>query len=115
MSDYLLTDDELKNFGHLSRQNPHKGTWNDMLLFLEFQIKEYAIEKHGSLENIQKEKEERKRRAKDRKIEKMKKRIKELKKKTFLKLPNQKHTHVFVNNGKQSSCECGMTIEEEEL
>lgn len=115
MQDYLLTAEELRQFGCLSRPNPRKGSWNDMQLYLEDQIKKYAIEKHGALEAISKLKEERQAKKKAKKLEKVNKRVKELKRKTFIPERREKHVHRFVNKGKTSVCECGMEIEEEEL
>lgn len=115
MQTYLLTSEELKHFKCLSRPNPHKGTWNDMQLFIEKQIVDFAIKKHGELINIEKLKNDRKIKNKNKKLETVKKRVKELKRKTFLTKENEKHVHSFVNHGKYSICECGMKIEEEEL
>lgn len=114
-SEYLLTSDELKQFKYLSRPNPHKGTWNDMQLYLEAQIVEYALKKYDSLENIELEKDNRKVKKKQKKLDKMKKRVKELKRKTFIPHQVEKHQHKFVTKNGYSECECGMRIEEEEI
>lgn len=115
IQEYLLTVDELKHFSYLSRPNPHKGTWNDMQLFLEDQIKEFAMEKYDSLEAIEKIKKDRERQRKTRKLENVKKRVKELKRKTFLNIRKEKHIHKFENRDNKTVCECGMEIEEEEI
>ncbi|KAM0681546.1 DNA repair protein rad14 [Glugoides intestinalis] len=116
ISDYLLNDCELQHFKHLSRPNPRKGTWNDMQLFLETEIVEFAIKKFDSISNIESIKMERKVKIKERKLKKIKQSVRELKKKTFLVPESKKHIHKFTNkNGTYSSCECGMKIEEEEL
>ncbi|KAL9627073.1 MAG: hypothetical protein Q9164_007714, partial [Protoblastenia rupestris] len=44
--DYLLTDPELKDeelLPHLERPNPHKSTWNNMMLYLRYQVEDYAF------------------------------------------------------------------------
>lgn len=44
--DYLLTDSELRDpdlLPWLERPNPHKKHWNSMLLFLRYQVEEYAF------------------------------------------------------------------------
>lgn len=116
ISEYLLNDYELQHFKHLSRPNPRKGTWNDMQLFLEAEIIEFATEKFGSLSNIESIKLERKLKLKQRKLKKIKQSVRELKRKTFLVPENKKHIHNFINKGDTYSlCECGMRIEEEEL
>ena len=39
---------------HLKKPNPHKSTWNDMQLYLRFQVEEYAFgdKKWGSAEAL---------------------------------------------------------------
>jgi len=115
MQDYLLPSDDLKQFKYLSRPNPHKGSWNDMQLYIEDQIRSYAFERYGGAEAIEKLKEERKVKKKTRRLESVKKRVRELKRKTFVADVKEKHVHKFVNNGKTSTCSCGAVIEEEEL
>lgn len=115
MREYLLTSDELRHFKCLTRPNPHRGTWNDMQLFVEHSIQEFAIEKHGGLEAIEKIKEDRKVKNKARKLEQVKKRVRDLKRRTFLARNKESHIHRFINKGSISVCECGMKIEEEEL
>lgn len=114
-SDYLLTEEELGDFKHLSRPNPHKGTWNDMQLYLEREISDFSLAKHGSMEKIELIKEARRARSRERKRERVKHRVRELKKKTFLAATKDRHTHSFVPKGMFSECSCGMKIEEEEI
>jgi DNA-repair protein complementing XP-A cells len=85
--DYLLTDPELKDpelLPHLERPNPHKATWNNMMLYLRFQIEEYAFsaKKWGSPEALDAEFEKRIAEQKNRKEKKFKEKLKELKKRT---------------------------------
>lgn len=83
--DYLLTDPELKDaelLPHLSKPNPHKTHWHDMMLFLRYQVEDYAFNtKWGSPEALDAEFEKREADKKKRKEEKFKSKLKELKKK----------------------------------
>ncbi|CAK7233775.1 DNA repair protein rad14 [Sporothrix curviconia] len=84
--DYLLTDPELKDeelLPHLSKPNPHKSHWHDMMLFLRCQVEEYAIKtKWGSAEALDAEFERREADKKRRKEAKFKEKLLQLKKKT---------------------------------
>ncbi|KAJ2900642.1 hypothetical protein MKZ38_002301 [Zalerion maritima] len=84
--DYLLTDSELRDpelLPHLSKPNPHKSHWHDMMLFLRFQVEDYALkEKWGSGENLDKEFEKRETDKKQRKEKKFREKLEDLKKKT---------------------------------
>ena len=85
--DYLLTDPELKDASllpHIKKPNPHKSSWNDMMLYLRYQVEEYAFSaaKWGSSEALDEEFERRTREAKDRKEKKFKNKLNELKKRT---------------------------------
>lgn len=112
-SSYLLTEEELKEFKCLKRPNPHKGSWSDMALYLEKQIYDFSVKKHGDMSLIEKIKSERKEKTKNRKINKIKVKIKELRRKTFLKKKEEIHKHIFVAKGCYSECSCGMKIDEE--
>ncbi|KAF5637493.1 DNA-repair complementing XP-A cells [Fusarium sp. NRRL 25303] len=84
--DYLLTDPELRDpelLPHLSKPNPHKSHWHDMMLFLRCQVEEYAIKtKWGSSEALDAEYERRETQKKARKEAKFKEKLLDLKKKT---------------------------------
>jgi DNA-repair protein complementing XP-A cells len=102
--DYLLTDRESANpilqprirtnpsaaelkdaelLPHLSRPNPHKSHWHDMMLFLRYQVEDYAFkEKWGSSEALDAEFEKREADKKRRKEAKFKEKLLDLKKKT---------------------------------
>jgi len=59
---YLLTDDDLQHpekLPFIEKQNPKLPTWHPMHLYLRYQIEQLAIKKFGSLENIDKERENR--------------------------------------------------------
>ncbi|KAJ2781133.1 DNA repair protein rad14 [Coemansia interrupta] len=56
--DYLLTDSELGDrelFPVWEKANPHKSTWNNMLLFLRMHVEAFAVQKWGSLEALDEE------------------------------------------------------------
>ncbi|KAI4135214.1 MAG: hypothetical protein LQ347_000853 [Umbilicaria vellea] len=144
--DYLLTDPELKDdelLPHLERPNPHKATWNNMMLYLRYQVEEYAFtKKWGSAEALDKEFAKRETEKKKRKEDKFKSKLHELKKKTRVEAYRRsrqagggggefgdevgrggKHTHVWgrsVENeetgmGVKTCVECGMEVEELEF
>lgn len=84
--DYMLTDAELKDeelLPHLEKPNPHKSSWNSMMLFMRCQVEEYAIkQKWGSEEALDAAYEAREKEKKRRKSEKFKNKLQELKKRT---------------------------------
>ncbi|RYP71071.1 hypothetical protein DL770_008169 [Monosporascus sp. CRB-9-2] len=85
--DYLLTDPELRDeelLPHLSRPNPHKSHWHDMMLFLRWQVEEYAFgdKKWGSAEALDAEFERREADKKKRKEAKFREKLLDLKKRT---------------------------------
>lgn len=84
--DYLLTEPELRDtdiLPHLSRPNPHKSHWHDMMLFLRCQVEEYAFgKKWGSEEALDAEFARRQEAARARKEKKFKEKLTELKRKT---------------------------------
>ncbi|OJJ32742.1 hypothetical protein ASPWEDRAFT_42763 [Aspergillus wentii DTO 134E9] len=85
--DYLLTDPELRDeelLPHLERPNPHKSTWNNMMLYLRYQVEEYAFspKKWGSAEALDAEFERRENDKKRRREAKFKTKLQDLKKRT---------------------------------
>ena len=76
-----LKDPEL--LPHLSKPNPHKSHWHDMMLFLRYQVEEYAFgQKWGSAEVLDAEFEKREADKKRRKEAKFKEELLDLKRKT---------------------------------
>lgn len=76
-----LKDPEL--LPHLSKPNPHKSHWHDMMLFLRYQVEEYAFNvKWGSAEALDAEFEKREQDKKRRKEAKFKEKLLDLKRKT---------------------------------
>lgn len=85
--DYLLTDPELRDpdlLRRLEKPNPHKREWNNMHLFLRFQVEAYAFSerKWGGAEKLDEEFERRQGEKKRRKEEKFRGKLMELKKRT---------------------------------
>ena len=84
--DYLLTEPELRDvelLPHLSKPNPHKSHWHDMMLFLRCQVEEYAFkEKWGSAEALDAEFERRTAEKRARKDKKFREKLTDLKRKT---------------------------------
>lgn len=143
--DYLLTDPELKDeelLPHLERPNPHKSTWNNMMLFLRYQVEEYAFSKKwGSAEALDKEFNRREQDKKRRKEVKFNSKLQELKKKTRVDAYRRsrkagggggafgdeigrsgKHVHTWGRTvehdggvGVKTCVECGMEVEELEF
>ena len=143
--DYLLTDPELRDeelLPRLERPNPHKATWNNMMLFLRYQVEEYAFSpnKWGSPEALDVEFERREDDKKRRREAKFKSKLNDLKKRTRVEayrrsrnggvggnfgddLGTGKHVHQWgrpvedlVTGISTKKCvDCGMEIEELEF
>jgi DNA-repair protein complementing XP-A cells len=76
-----LKDEEL--LPHLNKPNPHKSHWHDMMLFLRYQVEDYALKhKWGSAEALDAEFERREADKKRRKEAKFKEKLLDLKRKT---------------------------------
>ena len=133
--DYLITDPELKDteiLPHLTKPNPHKSTWNDMQLFLRYQVEARAVEKWGSFEALDAEFEKRAGAKRAKKEEKFRSKLRELKNKTRVEtwkrkgtggdgMKKAKHEHVWgvlveigdgVGVGVRTCEECGLEVEE---
>lgn len=141
--DYLLTDPELKDedlLPRLEKPNPHKSTWQPMLLFLRYQVEEYAFSgrKWGSAEKLDAEFERRQSEKKKRRDDKFKSKLRDLKKRTRVEAyrrqgtggnfgdkvmsRGEKHEHEWgrvVVNAEGASVrrcvDCGMEVEELEF
>lgn len=106
---------------HLNKPNPHKSHWHDMMLFLRYQVEDYAFKtKWGSSEALDEEFEKRETDKKRRKEEKFKSKLNELKKKTRtdayrrnLKGSGSSKFGERIGEGKHEH-EWGRTIENEE-
>ena len=146
--DYLLTDPELRDtelLPRLEKPNPHKSTWQPMLLFLRYQVEEYAFsdKKWGSGEALDAEFERRMGEKKRRREVKFKSKLRDLKKRTRVeayrrgvegsgdgkfgdevrtRLGNGSHEHEWGRTVQKASGEtarrcitCGMEVEELEF
>lgn len=80
--DYLLVENEFKELKPWIKKNPHKSTYNNMLLYLKRDVEDFAIKKWGSLEDMDQEFYSREEKKKQRKALKFEKDMKELRKKT---------------------------------
>lgn len=130
-ADYLLTEGELRDSNQLPtwiKPNPHKKSYSNMILYMRGQIEQFAINKWGSLDNLDKEfdrrrikKVERKRVITEEKIKQLRKRTRSISRK--LDLFPQAHTHTFktISHNKEtfeSICKCtvcGLTQTMEEF
>ncbi|RUS12657.1 hypothetical protein BC937DRAFT_87300 [Endogone sp. FLAS-F59071] len=121
-----LRDTEL--LPHLAKPNPHKATWNNMMLYVREQVQEYAFKKWGGAENLDAEFERRQAEKKRRKETEFKKKLADLRKRTMTsawieKRNPPKHEHVFgdsvvdpeTGESTQTCSECGLTVEVEEF
>ncbi|KAH9947684.1 thioesterase-like superfamily-domain-containing protein [Amylocystis lapponica] len=100
--DYLLTDPELRDqelMPHLLKANPHKSTFANMMLFLRYQVEDFAWKKWGSPEALDAEYERRTAEKKKKKNKKFEESLKELRRRTretvWQKRKDQEHKHVF--------------------
>lgn len=83
--DYLLTDPELRDtelLPHMERPNPHKKTYNNMMLYLRYQVEEFAFKKWGGPEGLDAEYERRVAAQKVRKGKKFLTKLKEMRRTT---------------------------------
>ncbi|KAJ3531260.1 hypothetical protein NM688_g7599 [Phlebia brevispora] len=100
--DYLLTDAELRDheiMPHLLKANPHKSTFANMMLFLRYQVEDFAWKKWGSPEALDAEWEKRVAEKKKKKKKKFEESLKELRRRTretvWQKRKDAEHKHVF--------------------
>lgn len=106
---------------HLLKANPHKSTFANMMLFLRYQVEEFAWKKWGSPEALDAEYERRTLEKKKTKNKKFEQGLKELRKRTregvWQKRKDAEHKHVFGpdGDGVQICHECGFTVEFEVL
>ncbi|KAJ2928888.1 hypothetical protein H1R20_g8181, partial [Candolleomyces eurysporus] len=127
--DYLLTDPELRDqelLPHLLKANPHKSTYANMMLFLRYQVEEFAWKKWGSPEALDEEYERRSAEKKKKKNKKFEQSLKELRRRTkesvWQRRKDEEHKHAFgplekdqEGNSRQVCHTCGFAVEVEEL
>ena len=111
---------------HLLKANPHKSTFANMMLFLRYQVEEFAWKKWGSPEALDAEWQRRVDEKKKKKNKKFEEGLKELRRRTretvWQKRKDQEHKHMFGGVekgpngvGKQICHTCGFTIDVEEF
>ena len=112
---------------HLLKANPHKATWNNMMLFVRLQVETFAFEKWGGAEGLDKEWERRTAEAKKKKGKKFAQGLRDLRRKTreseWQMRQDAAHQHEFGpvektgegGEGVQRCVECGFEIEVEEF
>lgn len=141
LQDYLLTDRMSRNLPvlsaslitflaelrdqellpHLLKANPHKSTYSNMMLFVRYQVEDFAWKKWGSPEALDAEYERRVEEKRKNKNKKFEQGLKDLRRKTkegvWQRRKDEEHKHDFseVEDGQQVCSECGFTIEVEEL
>jgi DNA-repair protein complementing XP-A cells len=119
-----LRDQEL--LPHLLKANPHKSTWNNMMLYLRYQVEEFAMKKWGSEEALDKEFERRVEEKKKKRNKKFEDGLRDLRRRTkesiWQKRRDEEHKHEFGvveyldgEAGVQRCIECGFEIEVEEF
>ncbi|QRV86188.1 DNA repair protein RAD14 [Ceratobasidium sp. AG-Ba] len=124
--DYLLTDPELRDeevMPHLLKANPHKSTWNNMMLFVRFQVEEFAFKKWGGPEGLDAEWERRMAEKRSKRSKKFEDGLRDLRRKTresgWAKRKAEEHVHTFGvadrEAGVQRCTECGFEVEVEEF
>jgi len=122
--DYLLTDPELRDeevLPHLLKANPHQSTYANMMLFLRYQVEDFAWKKWGSPEALDAEYEKRTTEKKKKKNKKFEQGLRDLRKKTregvWQRRKDEEHKHAYgpSEDGVQVCHECGFTVEFEEF
>ncbi|KAF2766786.1 DNA repair protein [Teratosphaeria nubilosa] len=140
--DYLLTDPELKDdliLPHLNKPNPHNSTYHDMMLYVRYQLEDFAFQKWGGEAALDEEFQRRKDQQKANKEKKFRSKLNELKKRTRVEaykrarrggggdfgdtIGRGRHEHEWGRTvedpesgvGRKSCVECGMVVEEMDL
>ncbi|KAF7319993.1 DNA repair protein RAD14 [Mycena kentingensis (nom. inval.)] len=127
--DYLLTDSELRDedaLPHMLKANPHKSTFANMMLYVRYQVEEFAWKKWGSPEALDAEYEKRTAEKSKKKNRKFEESLRDLRRRTkesvWQKRQDEEHKHVFGPqntqrgaSGEQVCHTCGFTVEFEEL
>ncbi|CCO26100.1 DNA repair protein rad14 OS=Schizosaccharomyces pombe (strain 972 / ATCC 24843) GN=rhp14 PE=3 SV=1 [Rhizoctonia solani AG-1 IB] len=124
--DYLLTDPELRDeevMPHLLKANPHKTTWNNMMLFVRCQVEEFAFKKWDGPEGLDAEWERRMTEKRAKRSKKFEDGLKDLRRKTkesgWAKRKADEHVHTYgvtdTSLGVQRCTECGFEVEVEEF
>jgi DNA-repair protein complementing XP-A cells len=116
-----LRDEEV--MPHLLKANPHQSTWNNMMLFVRFQVEEFAFKKWGGPEGLDAEWEKRMAEKRSKRSKKFEDGLKDLRRKTresgWAKRKAEEHVHTFgvtdKELGVERCTECGFEVEVEEF
>ncbi|ODQ65222.1 DNA repair protein [Nadsonia fulvescens var. elongata DSM 6958] len=127
-ADYLLTDPELRDeelLPHMERPNPHQSTYSNMMLYLRYQVEEYAFKKWDGEQGLDAEYERRMDVKKKRRDKKFLEKLKLMRKKTRAQTLTRKNgddgphihdwsTETLSNGGmiRRRCVLCGMETEE---
>ena len=124
---YVAELKDQEEMPHILKANPHKSTWNNMMLFLRMQVEAFAMKKWGSLEALDAEFARREAEKKKKKGKKFEQGLRELRRRTreteWQKRRDEEHKHEFSEverigddgEGVQRCITCGFEIEVEEL
>lgn len=101
--DYLLTESELRDkelLPHLERPNPYQQTYSNMMLFLRYQVEEFAWKKWGGPDQMDEEYEKRERLKKERKQAKFEAKLRDIRNRTRAQAITkvgrpEKHVHIW--------------------
>ncbi|KAJ6574785.1 thioesterase-like superfamily-domain-containing protein [Mycena capillaripes] len=100
--DYLLTDPELRDeelLPHMLKANPHKSTYSNMMLYVRYQVEEFAWKKWGSPEALDAEYERRTAEKSKKKNRKFEEGLRDLRRRTkesvWQRKKDEEHKHVF--------------------
>ncbi|KAG0169494.1 hypothetical protein DFQ29_009675 [Apophysomyces sp. BC1021] len=113
---------------HWSKPNPHKSTWNNMMLYVREMVEEYAFKKWDGPEGLDAEYEKREAYKKAKKDKKFKDKLADLRRRTMMSSWERKrmggpHKHEFApivedaesSTTTQTCTTCGLVIESEEF
>lgn len=117
-----LRDEEI--MPHLLKANPHQSSYSNMMLFMRYQVEEFAWKKWGSPEKLDEEFERRTAEKKRKKSKKFEEQLEELRLKTrqsvWQRRKDEEHKHVYGNAevgedgvGREVCHECGFSVEVE--
>ncbi|TIB67028.1 DNA repair protein [Wallemia mellicola] len=119
--DYLLTDSELRDaeiMPHLLKRNPHRASWNNMMLFLREQVEDFAFKKWGGPEGLDKEWERREQLKHNKRGKKFQDSLNDLRRRTKNNVWQQRqdaqHVHDWTTQDDKQICNvCNLTVDVE--
>ncbi|TIA99138.1 hypothetical protein E3P96_02977 [Wallemia ichthyophaga] len=119
--DYLLTDSELRDadvMPHLLKRNPHRASWNNMMLFLREQVEEFAYAKWNGPKGLDEEWERREQLKHNKKGKKFQDSLNDLRRRTKNNVWQQRqdaqHVHDWSTQTDKQVCSvCGLQVDTE--